>query len=229
MRPLLLLPALAAALTPVVGHAARPFITDDARLTNPGMCQLESWRRMDPSAHESWAMVGCNPTGNLELTLGTGYLKADDAPGTHDHVLQAKTLLRPLQTNGWGWGFAAGTLRHAEDEPGPNLWGNTYLYVPASFSFQDDRVVVHTNLGWMRQRRTEVHHLTWGAGAEIALWGPVAAIAEAFGDHRHQPYFQTGLRWSVLPGLLQLDGTVGGQGPGVPVGRWFSIGLRVTP
>jgi hypothetical protein len=227
-RPLRLA-ALTCTALPALAQAARPFITDDARLTNAGMCQLESWRRIDQTAHETWAMVGCNPTGNLELTFGGGYAKPDDRTGSSDQVLQLKTLLRPLQTNDWGWGLAAGTVRHADIDPGPNLWGNTYAYLPASFSFNDDRLVVHANLGWLRQQRTRNHNLTWGLGAEIALWGPVQAIAEAFGDHRQQPYAQAGLRWSVLPGLLQIDGTVGGQGPGVPLHRWFSIGLRFTP
>lgn len=210
-------------------HAARPFITDDARLTNAGMCQLESWHRTEHTSRETWAMVGCNPTGNLEFTLGGGYAKPTERAGTHDHVLQIKTLLRPLQANDWGWGIAAGTVRHADVEPGPNLWGNTYVYLPASFSFRDDRIVVHANVGWLRQRQSGDHNITWGLGAEIALQGALTAIVESFGDHRQQPYFQTGLRWSVLPGLLQFDGTVGGQGPGVPMRRWFSIGLRFTP
>lgn len=216
-------------LLPALTQAARPFITDDARLAEPGHCQLETWTRRDDHAHESWGLLGCNPWGGLELTAGAGYAKPDGAGGTQDHVLQAKTLLRPLTTNDWGWGVAIGAVRHVAVDPGPNLWGTTYVNLPASWSLRDDRIVLHANLGWLRQRRTDQHNLTWGLGGEFELLPRLAAIAEAFGDHRHQPYVQTGLRWSVLPGLLQLDGTVGGQGPGVPFGRWWSIGLRFTP
>ncbi|NCV70156.1 MAG: hypothetical protein EBW55_05505, partial [Betaproteobacteria bacterium] len=44
-----------------LAHAARPFVTDDARLTTAGSCQLESWTRVNraskPSARseEYWA------------------------------------------------------------------------------------------------------------------------------------------------------------------------------
>lgn len=223
------LAALACAAPALPAHAARPFITDDARLAEAGHCQVETWSRRDDRAHETWGLLGCNPWGGLELTAGAGYAKPDGSGGSQDHVLQAKTLLRPLAPNGWGWGVAVGTVRHADIDPGPNLWGNTYLNLPASWSFRDDRIVLHANLGWLRQRLTGQYNLTWGLGGEFELLPRLAAIAEAFGDHRHQPFGQAGLRWSVLPGLLQIDGTVGGQGPGGPFGRWWSIGLRFTP
>lgn len=51
-------------------HAARPMITDDARLTDAGACQVESWVHIHGNQHEFWALPACNPGGNLELTLG---------------------------------------------------------------------------------------------------------------------------------------------------------------
>ncbi len=60
------------ALLHVPAKAARPFVTDDARLTTAGSCQLESWTRFYADSTEVWALPACNPTGNLELTLGVG-------------------------------------------------------------------------------------------------------------------------------------------------------------
>ena len=37
-------------------HAARPMITDDARLTDEGACQVESWAHIHGNQHEFWAL-----------------------------------------------------------------------------------------------------------------------------------------------------------------------------
>ena len=58
--------------------AARPFVTDDARLTTEGSCQLESWARLYENSSEIWALPACNPFGNLEVTLGEGISHDDD-------------------------------------------------------------------------------------------------------------------------------------------------------
>ena len=50
---------------PVVAHAARPMVTDDARIVDAKACQLESWVRHDPDSTQLWALPACNPTGNL--------------------------------------------------------------------------------------------------------------------------------------------------------------------
>lgn len=81
--------------------AACPFVTDDARLTTAGSCQLESWTRLYPNSTELWALPACNPTGNLEITVGGGAAKLGEATGwTDNYVLQAKTLFKTLEPNG---------------------------------------------------------------------------------------------------------------------------------
>ena len=79
--------------------AARPFVTDDARLTNAHSCQLEVWTRIYPNSREFWALPACNPTGNLEFTVGGGQARVDGENPTNDYVFQLKTLLRPLTPN----------------------------------------------------------------------------------------------------------------------------------
>lgn len=227
MRFSALAPLLTAFALPA--WAARPFVTDDARLTTAGSCQLESWVRVYPQSRETWALPACNPGGNLELTMGGGWARYDEAPATKDQVFQLKTLFKPLETNGWGWGLAVGTVRHPEINPGPNLLGNTYAYVPVSASFLDDRAVVHANLGWLRDKATRRNNATWGLGGEYVLGSHVSAIAETFGDNRGKPYWQTGARIFIVPERVQIDATVGRQFSGPRGGQWISIGLRLTP
>lgn len=54
-------------------------------------------------------------------------------------------------------------------------------------------------------------------------------IAESFGDDRQKPFVQTGVRFSVVPGLLQFDATWGSQAHNGPRAPWMSFGLRYTP
>lgn len=223
-----LLPALLL-LCSLDALAARPFVTDDARLTNAESCQLESWMRSYRQSQEVWALPACNPGGNLEFTVGGGRAKNDGEKSTSDYVLQAKTLFRPLTENDWGWGLGIGTVRHPENNPGPNLLGNIYAYVPVSASFFNDALVAHVNVGGLRDRATGTHSMTWGVGGEFRISSKFLAIAESFGDNHHQPYWQVGGRLAIIPDRVQIDATVGQPFAGSGNGRWISFGLRLTP
>ena len=61
--------------------------------------------------------------------------------------MQGKTLLKPLETNGYDIGFAAGDAK----QPGLEASGSPNFYIPVSFSFTDDRVIIHTNIGDLRE------------------------------------------------------------------------------
>jgi hypothetical protein len=209
--------------------AARPFMTDDARLTTEGSCQLESWARHYSNRTEYWALPACNPSGNFEVTAGGGQFRADGLPGSQDRVLQGKTLFRPLQTNDWGWGLAVGRVWHPSSQPGPNNLGNTYVYLPLSVSAQDDRMVFHFNLGSVQDRQTRLNSTTWGSGVEYWAHSRVMLIAEAFGDDRQKPFVQSGLRFAFVPGLFQIDATRGVQPGSQGRSSWTSIGIRYTP
>jgi len=209
--------------------AARPFMTDDARITTDHSCQLESWLRVYPKSTELWALPACNFTGNLEITAGGGHARYDESPSSNDYVLQAKTVLKTLETGGYGIALAVGKTQHPGSDLGPNGLGNTYAYVPVSFSFLEDKALVHTNLGWLRDRLTERDNLTWGVGSEYAIYKRLSLMAETFGDNRASPFWQAGIRTFLVPDRVQIDGTVGKQWNGDRDTRWFSIGIRLTP
>jgi hypothetical protein len=219
--------ALLAATAPAM--AARPFVTDDARLTTAGSCQLESWARIYPDSREFWALPACNPGGNFEITAGGGVAKFDGESSTTDYVFQGKTLFRAMEPNDWGIGLAAGTILHPDINPGPNQLGNVYAYVPISKSFADDTVVVHLNLGWLHDRDSSKERATWGVGGEFQLTPRLLGIAETFGDSQPNSYWQAGVRYAIIPGLFQVDATVGARYGGDSDSRWVSFGIRLTP
>lgn len=216
-------------LSCVKGYAARPFVTDDARLTTPESCQVESWSRIYKNSTEIWALPACNLNGNFEITAGLGLAKPKDAASTQDYVIQAKSLVKELTTNGWGWGFAIGRVSHPDITPGPNLLGNTYAYIPVSISTLNDRVTYHVNMGWLKDNATQENRSTFGVGAEIQASNKMLFIAESFGDNKSSPYWQTGFRYSIIPNLFQVDTTIGRQFNGDTNTRWISFGLRYTP
>lgn len=209
--------------------AARPFVTDDARLTTAGSCQFESWTRIYRDSKELWALPACNPTGNFEVTFGGAVAKSDGEKANQDYVLQLKTLFRPLETNGWGIGFALGTVKHPGVTPGPNQYGNTYSYVPLSMSFLDDKLIMHINAGVLHDRDSRQNNLTWGVGSEYKLSPRLLGVAEVYGDNRDNPFGQVGFRFSVIPNLFQVDTTLGRQLDSSSENRWISFGVRFTP
>jgi hypothetical protein len=227
-------------------QAARPFVTDDARLTTAGSCQLESWTRSNraskPSARsdEFWAFPACNPTGNFEVTLGGALGRPADGPQSSDYVVQAKTLFRKLNPGDWAAGLAVGKVFHPEISPGPNQFGNTYFYLPWSYASQDERWVLHVNMGALRDQASKQNRITWGSGIEWKFHERWLGISEVFGDTSGGRYWQLGVRYSIIVDLLQVDSTIGrpfgaaaadmqtltvAYGPA----RWISFGLRYTP
>ena len=61
-----------------VARAARPMMTDDARIVDPKSCQLESWVRDSKHMTEYWAQPGCNVGENAEITIG-GSLEGENS------------------------------------------------------------------------------------------------------------------------------------------------------
>ena len=213
--------ALLAALLLAVplAHAARPFVTDDARIVDKDGCQVETFvkrqRRFDET--EFWFLPACNPWG-AELTAG--HSRVDGALGdTRTTILQAKMLLKPLVTNGSGFALTLGTFYGAATSP--------YLNAIGSFSFADDRIVVHTNVGALRDNAAKLSRGTWGAGAEILLIAPrLYGILESYGQRGEKPTAHTGLRIWIVPNRVQVDTTMGVQHSS-PARRFGTVGLRV--
>lgn len=215
---------------PLSADAARPLVTDDARLTNAHSCQLESWMRAYEGGREMWALPACNLGENFEVTLGGGvYRNQDENYRTEDWIAQFKTLFKPLETNGWGMGLAVGRVWHPDIQSGPNQLGNTYFYVPVSFSLRDDDIVIHVNTGMLRDRQESRVKVSMGVGSEFKLGGAFKGITEVFGDNTQSPFYQVGLRYSLVPEVFQIDGTFGQQVDGNRQSQWFSLGLRWTP
>lgn len=213
------------ALAPALAFAARPMITDDARIVDAKSCQVESWVRTNHGSREYWALPGCNFTGNLEITVGGAMTRTGEGRETSDVVMQGKTLFKTLQPNGWSIGLAAGNVRHPNQDT--RFAGDLYAYVPASFSFADDRFVLHTNVGIQRVKASGDTYLTLGVGSETQIASNTWVIAESFRQLDSKPFFQAGVRHWIVPNRVQIDATYGNRFGAGNDQRWFSVGLRL--
>jgi len=208
-------------------HAARPMITDDARVVDDKSCQVESWVQFNRDSTEYWAQPSCNFTGNLELAIGGVHSRHKGRSRGTEALIQGKTLFKTLEPNGWGWGLVVGNARHPDVHADSSMIGDFYSYVPMSFSFRDDRVVLHTNLGWLREKEPMRHRMTWGIGSETQLSKRTWLIAETFGQSHGKPFFQAGFRYWLVHDRVQIDATYGDRFNSNTRERWFSIGLRL--
>ena len=198
-----------AAFLPASAHAARPFVTDDARIVDRDHCQLETFIKSQRAyaGSEFWFLPACNPLG-AELTLGWNRIEED-----RNTILQAKFLLKPLETNGSGFAISIGSFG-----------GEPYVNGIGSFSFADDRSTVHVNLG---AARSNINKGTWGLGLEQLLFAPrLYGILEGYGQTGDKTTLHVGLRFWVVPNRVQIDSTLGFQRPS-PERRFFTLGLRL--
>jgi hypothetical protein len=187
---------------------------------------VEAWGKRNTASTESWLMPACNPWGSAEFTFGGAWTHAEGATRFTEQVVQLKTLFRPYEPGGWGVGLAVGTLRHLQRETARGWPGDAYAYVPVSVAIGSDDLVLHVNAGAARHRDAGRTVATWGLGAEARLSERMSLISEAFAADRGRPFFQAGLRLSLVPSRLQLDATYGDRLAPDSRERWFALGLR---
>lgn len=216
----------AAAIAPIGAHAGRPSFTDDAGLLDQGACQLEAWAQRGQDRSEHWALPACNVTGNLELALG-GVRVSESGARDGRGLMQVKTLFKPLVTNGWGIGLAIGNeFGAATERPLRNrLIGDVFAHVPLSFSFDDDRVELHANVGWMREREARRDRATWAVASVFQVSERTALIAESFGRSSERPLYNIGLRYWLIPERLQLDASHGSRFGSGSTERFLTVGF----
>ena len=211
---------------PAAAHAARPFVTDDARTVDRGGYQIETFvkRQGRYGETEFGFQPAANPWG-VELMLGGNWIKSGQSGDSRALIGQAKILLRTLETNGHGLALGLGFVRQtpfgAESETNP------YFNGIFSKSFADDRVVLHANLGGIRDNVAKISRGTWGVGAEVLLAAPRwYGIVETYGQRGEKPTLHGGIRFWIVPNRLQLDATVGMQ-DAEPARRFGTMGLRI--
>jgi hypothetical protein len=206
--------------------AGHPMIVDDASIVDVKTCQFESWMDRNSESATFWILPACNFTGNLELTVGGAWTHKAGSTRNSQVGLQGKTIFKSLDTNGWGLGLAAGTLWHPKDNSNHRAY-ELYARLPVSFSFNEDRVFVHGNIGWNRDSADRVNHLLWGIAAEAEVIKRLNLFAEVFGRERGHPFFHFGFWYWLVPDRIHVNAAYGNRFGTPSSGYFFSVGFTV--
>ena len=186
----------ALALFSLNAHAGRPMTVDDAAIVAPGQCQLETYALREDKHTEYWATPACNAGGAWELAAAGSW-----GGDTHYGRLQAKTVFKPLEADGWGTGLVLAD----QFSTGRGMDGDLSANVPLSVSLRGDTVLVHFNAGVVRTQATRSTDATWGAGAEFKLDERNSLTAEVFGQQRAGSRYQFGFAHALIPDRVQVD------------------------
>lgn len=223
--------ALTALLNVAPAAAVNPFNVDDARVNEPGQCQLEGFvlDRRTVSGHGNGLVLGCTPAQRFqqsEFSLGLFRTDADGQIEQKSLDLAWKGLWKPLdnEAGSLGLGASLGSVRQHQVGQRP-LW-HPYFNLIVSAAVLDN-LVLHANAGAVRDRHAALSMRTWGYSAELQLSGRLTGVAERYRQDADKANQQVGLRYAVLPGRLEFDVLGGRQRAEPEVRRWYSAGLRL--
>jgi hypothetical protein len=220
------------ALGMVSAHASGAMDVDDAQVLDANKCQLEAWGKFNRDGTERWLNPSCNLTGNLEVSWGNDWQRDGRGMYLANSQLQGKTVFKEMVPNGIGIGMLAGVVRQTDAKDADDLdaarrrsW-NVYSRLLTSFSFKDDDVLLHTNVGFNRLGLERTTRLTWGLGNETKLFDRLSFIGEVFGENKGKPNYQAGIRAKLIPDHIELDLTCGNRFGSQGQGRYVVLGLR---
>lgn len=220
-------------LRPAPVLAVDPFVVDDARVNDPGQCQIEVFRtsqRRDPERSSGFTL-GCAPKGffmQSECDVGSRRANLGEAGVDKALSLQWKMLFRPIdeeKPGGWGYGLSIGSSR---DRPaGETAAWNHYFNLLGGLTIIENRLILHGNFGAVRDKPAQRTQRTWGAALELALSERWSGIAEHYKDDAARASSQAGLRYMIIPDQLEMDVLTGYQPAGDSRRNWTALGLRL--
>lgn len=206
-------------------NATRPMVVDDAAITSPGNCQVESWTQHTPSQTEYWMVPACNVGGTWELAAGFGRIAPDGAGDAYrSGVVQAKTMFRNLEANSWGICLTIAN----QFRQGDGVAGDLSVLVPVSISLLDDRVLLHANAGWLRAHATGQNDRFWATGGEWSVDPRLTLTLETYGAGRGHGFTQAGIRLTVISDRLAFDAGMGSRIRRIGAEHYFTFGLTLA-
>ena len=233
---LTLLVALIFAL-PRESLAVRPFVTDDARVLDEHTMQLETSVRYDQNTFANLNLLAMSPKQNLEFTAGfsDGFPLDKESNRSFSIIgplMQVKYLIWPVKPNSYpGLAIAAGALPPwGRGDFRPDRWSQFVFLAATQSLFDNDRVLIHANLGISTTNPASV--ATWGLGAQFLLIGGLNGVAEIFYNDVYAGKtggaYQMGFR-HIVNDDLQIDLTLGsGLFGSEQIPTFVGMGLRIV-
>lgn len=217
----LLLPALVSAVPAAAAGGAH--VVDDSDVETPGTCHLESWGTA--SSHGQWFVNGapaCTPTALPRLEIG-GFLSHSWSHGARDGAigLAPKLAIRSSES-----GFGIAVDASAGYGLDTHRLETASLIVPLTIPVG---AALHLNFdtGWQWVLGAAGRGMFVGAQAEWTVSPALSLMAEGFARESGRAGFQSGLRWTVDGGRIDLDLLGGRWLDGVtPTSLAFGVTVR---
>ncbi|MBV9841440.1 MAG: hypothetical protein JOY99_07925 [Sphingomonadaceae bacterium] len=192
---------VAALLWPATaGAAGGADVVDDPFVETPGVCHIESWY-VAPLDGGSLAHlgIGCTPKAIHRLELDAAVERVTGGGTTELFEPGFKYTLLVIGKLSLGTEFTAALDRRGR-------FGGASLFVPLSYAL-GKYTIVNLDIGAQRGAAADGGRdaLYWGGQIAQAFAPHFAAIGEVFGDNRHTPGVQGGLRWSPGPERFDFD------------------------
>jgi hypothetical protein len=170
-------------------------LVDDANMLDRGQCHVETWGEVYQRGGELFHVApGCR-AGFTELSLAFEYDNVDFEP-IKSLEPQIKTVLNPDDDV-----RVAFVFNSAIETGGRH--GESNIYIPLTVD-KIDGIEIHANLGYSWERG-EHSSLIWGFAAEPAITQRLHAIGEIAQLADKQRIIQLGLRYYLIPELLNFD------------------------
>lgn len=205
------------------------FVTDDAAVVGHKSFQVEAWY----GEYSSWLLPAWGVFKGVELTPGLGYIQDGEGDYEFQWVLQLKYIPVEIEPGKTGFGIVAGTGMAPFTQPGRRSFNDLYAYGVLGRSFFGDALHLHGNLGWIFENDADPgfpdHLLTWGLRSDVAISDRITWIAESFSGGYALPEMHTGLRFTLIQDLLEMDISYGMHTDKNETGIGFNIGLAWTP
>ena len=240
---------LALCIAPQDALAVRPFVTDDARISDVGQVELETWTEVQRGHGDvtvgQHVMFGASPTEWLQVLAGTGggrTIRGGEWTWANP-VIQPKLLVWRAYEDGFpGLAFSGGvTLPFGQGAYFDPAAGG-YLIAMTTTRLKNDWLLLHANLGatFAAPRQESITTKPyWGIGMDLGVFHhDLRIIAEAYSGDPFEalgPNFatQVGFRW-IKSDHVNLDMTFGAQPEQHTMRRttgawemWGQLGVRL--
>lgn len=209
-------------------HAGRPLQTEDAAVLERGTCELEGFAShlWDADRDERLAslQLGCGVAASTQLALALRRARVDDA---HNRGAELNGKTRLWQDASDGPTLTVAYALSSLALPGQRWHASTSAVRLVLSQPLSPSLTLHVNTGHARDAYTGSSSTPWAVAIEAAALGSVAPMAEVFGDDRHQPWCNLGLRAGVVRERVYLDASYGRQLSSA-ASRWLTLGVKLV-
>jgi hypothetical protein len=206
-------------INPKLSDAQQMFV-DDAAVTTVRSFQIESWY----GSRESWFLTAVSPVKGLEFGAGFGFDSRDGFIPAN-WILETKYSPINFDEKGSAFGFVTGILFNFDGEI-----EEIFAYVPYSRMILDNSSALHFNVGFDSVQNVRwKYELITGIRSDIGLNSRFILLAEIAAVNLSNPFYQGGIRFTLMPGLLEMDVTYGEGFRRQESAPGFNVGISFTP